>query len=30
MTGDSQQGDGGLVVRGLRKSYRNRPVIHEG
>lgn len=29
MTGDSQQGDGGLVVRGLRKSYRNRPVIHD-
>jgi len=29
MTGDSMQGDGGLVVRGLRKSYRNRPVIHD-
>ncbi|MCT4331735.1 LPS export ABC transporter ATP-binding protein [Paracoccus sp. YLB-12] len=29
MTGDSQQGDGGLIVRGLRKSYRNRPVIHD-
>ncbi|MBO9453603.1 LPS export ABC transporter ATP-binding protein [Paracoccus sp. R12_1] len=29
MTGDSKQGDGGLVVRGLRKSYRNRPVIHD-